>query len=365
MSNAHQRVSGGPGARLRMTALCFSLLCGSTAYAGDSFVAGAPVPGTDGGYYALPRVVVPVEVSRTKCELKVTAHAPLFLPDSAARFRLRIDHDILSSETLKVTTNERGLLTAVNGEAQDQTGEVLKQLVHLYSTLSGAKPTRQNNEQDDCAKSNKNDFAYAGLLDPTNTDTRLNSEAKEFLERYRVKMEIGGLLDGDNKATGNRMPPTDCSEVVCFRAVRPYLVKFTQERSDTIGLPDQVFTLSVIAPDPATVMGIRLDRQLFAKSDIKLSFSEGILTKFDTSRESEAVSVLKLPLDVAKEILKVPGDLATVRVKEIQSDTSLLQEQQKLIRAQIALIEAQQAAIQASKPSPPPPPQATGQNSQP
>jgi hypothetical protein len=364
MSNAHQRVSGGQAPRLRASALWFSLICGSTAYAGDSFVASEPVPGTDGGYYALPRAVVPVEVSRTKCELKVTAHEPLFLPDSAARFRLRIDHDVLSSETLIVTTNERGLLTAVNAKAQDQTGEVLKQLVHLYSTLSGAKPVTKSDNRKNCATSNENDFVYAGLLDPTNTDTRLNSEAKEFLERYQVKMEIGGLLGAAQPATGNTVPAADCSEVVCFRAVRPYPVKFTQQESHTHILPTQVFTLSVIAPDPATVMGIRLDRQLFALSHIKLSFTQGILTKFDTSKESEALSVLKLPLDVAKEILKVPGDLATVRVKEIQSDTSLLQEQQKLIRAQIALIEAQQAAIQASKPSPPPP-QATGQNSQP
>lgn len=329
-------------------AMCLATLAGCS-----SFVVSDRLPGHDGAYYALPRAQLPVTIVRSGCELEATFADISYVPDLAAQYRLRLDHNWFSQDKLTVVTDADGLLMSVNGKSVDQTSQILKDAARLAATVSfrsasgGPLGAGEKGGDFDCSKSDEGDFSSVVLVDPTSTREQL----MVISSNLGNGVTVGARALGESETPST---PVDCAEVVCFRAMRPYVISVEQAETppNEGNYKKKAFRFMVLAPDPNLVMGVRLDRQLLSTSDVKLTFDHGVLTKYDTVKNSEASSLLQLPLDVAAEVLKVPGELSTIRVKELENEAQLLRNQKSLLESQAALIAAQRAVLDASKKPP-------------
>lgn len=317
-----------------------------------AFIKAEHPPGSDGAFYALPKALWPIDVSREGCDLKVTPPAtPTYIGDPNNQYRLQIDHHWLSSETLKVGTDENGLLTTVNGTGEDQLPAALNKVLDLVAAAYGVPPkgaptgpqTDGQREKLKCEESKELDFVASLIVDPT---LERQDEANRLLDGTHVTLSTKPLYptgsDGKDKLV-------DCSKVVCFRAARPYEITFVQRGK---GLVPQTRRLVVLAPDPSSTMSVHLDRQLLSKADIKLTFSNGMMTSYDTSKNSEALSLLQVPLDIASAILGLPSQIATIKVTNYGDDQKVLDAYSALLNSQAAMITAQQNLAQAQQKKP-------------
>lgn len=307
----------------------------------DPFVSAEHPPGDDGAYYALPRALVPLQIVRKNCKVTVTPSDSIYVADPEGQYRLKIKHKWHSTDHLKVVTDANGLLTTINGDSTDQTSAILAKVIKLAAAFQGVPPISAGDEEEGnrtkapCEKSDKGDFDIVVVIDPTRDPNQV--DANKQLDGTLVSLSSGPLIT--TKPT--RGPGSaDCATAVCFRAARPYVI--TVEQRPERGFPRQVIRHVTIAPDPDSVMSVRFDRQLLATSDVKLTFTNGMMTSHEATKESEALALLQIPLDVASAILSLPSQLATVRVNNYGDDKKVLDAQAGLLRAQAELIAAQQ-----------------------
>jgi hypothetical protein len=352
------------------SAIAMAMLLSACAH--GSFVAGEKLPGTDGAYYALPTAQVQFKLSVDEsCKLTVApmkqGKDPLsieYLPDPQAQYRLRIDHSIFAKDTLIVETEPfTGLLKSVNGTGDDQLPTALTSAVQLLGALYGAappatapaRPKRQNGETPTPPLPPCKDNTFSNVavsIDPTDA-----TYSKPFEPIPKVEV-TSRPLDNSEVAMGS---PTDCTKVVCFRVARPYIVTIKRPAQPACsaqpasegspaqpaseGSPAQEFRYLVLAPDPKSVLGVRLDRQAFSDSNVTLTFNNGMLTDYQTTKKSELVSLLQVPLNVGSAIIDTVASLTNLKINHVNEDKNMLTEQLALINAQKELLRAQQDLI--------------------
>ncbi len=337
------------------SAVAMAMLLSACAH--SSFVAGEKLPGTDGAYYALPTAQVQFKLSLDiNCKLTVApmkeGKDPLsieYLPDPQAQYRLRIDHSIFAKDTLIVETDPIGLLKSVNGTGDDQLPTALTSAVQLLGAFYGAAPPapapaptapkKQNGEPPTppppCKDKTFSNVAVS--IDPT------DPTYSKPIEPIPKVLVTSRPLDNSEVAMGS---PTDCTKVVCFRVARPYVVTIKRPAQPAPeGSPAQEFRYLVLAPDPKSVFGVRLDRQAFSASKVTLTFTNGMLTYYETTKKSELVSLLQVPLNVSSAIIDTVASLTQLKINHVKADNSVLTEQQALIDAQKNLLRAQQDLI--------------------
>lgn len=319
----------------------------------------AITPGGDGTYYALPRAYAPLKIERKHGKLTVTPTTPLlYFPDPKYAFRLNLEHSWITTDHIAVGTTETGLLTSINGSSTDQTAAAVSQAIQLASEIvktgaafgSPGVATAGGPPKPDEAK----DFEFEVALDPTDVKSDRWAEVSAYLANYGVAVTAqplnGGPTAFENEQALQAQSAT-CSDSICFRPARPYEIVFRQTART---LPPVAFRFLIVAPDPAMLLSIRLDRQILATSGIKLTFCNGMLTNYETTKHSEVTSLLQVPIDALKMIAEIPGSVLSVRIQNDQQNANLLQGQTNLLNAQAAFVAAQaQAAARKAQPESP------------
>lgn len=104
------------------------------------------------------------------------------------------------------------------------------------------------------------------------------------------------------------------------------------------------------------IIAIRVDRTFFATRKTSILFDDGVLYDVKIRKDSELAGFVEIPLQIAKSVVAVPGNLVKVRFDNTQSRTRLvaaqmvLLNQQKMYVDKLAveqqkIIDAQQVAI--------------------
>ncbi|MGH7887517.1 MAG: hypothetical protein ACREPG_06605, partial [Candidatus Binatia bacterium] len=96
-------------------------------------------------------------------------------------------------------------------------------------------------------------------------------------------------------------------------------------------------------PDKSALNIFPINRGAFIKKVTTVTFDNGVLTEFTITKPSEALGFISIPVDLAKAIVSIPGEVLSVKVKREQDTTALVQAQKTLLDAQEALRKAQQS----------------------
>jgi len=293
-----------------------------------------------GGYYALPRAYFPLTVTRAAGKLTVTMDTPTYVPDPTRVYAIDYLNDGSSSDALTVQTDSQGLLMAVETTSKDQTGEIGKKFVEL--ALAAAKvavdafvPEITTVEP---AKRKCVDASATYFFDPAQTTIEA-AALTDSLESLCVTVAIASMPGWPGPQQGGGGKPA--SGGIVFPPARPYGVTV----HDVKGGVDYRFI--AVAPDPDHAISIDLKRRSPAKLDVKLTFTNGMLTKFQSTDESRAVALLQIPIDILTAVAAAPGQLLTFRVAYAQQEAGYLAQQTTILNNQAALAAAIKTTAEA------------------
>ncbi|MBN9451754.1 MAG: hypothetical protein J0I42_07355 [Bosea sp.] len=100
-------------------------------------------------------------------------------------------------------------------------------------------------------------------------------------------------------------------------------------------------------PDLAPVVSIGVERAAFATRTTQLKFDDGVLTDVSVDKKSELLGLSQIPLDFARAVVDIPGQIITLRIIQASQESKLLVAQSDKIKAQGDLIAAQTAFMLA------------------
>lgn len=101
----------------------------------------------------------------------------------------------------------------------------------------------------------------------------------------------------------------------------------------------QVYTLV----DTSTILGLDIRRAIFSTRSTELTFQKGVLTTVFVEKGSQVTEFVKIPLSIAKAVIRLPAQIISIKVGERNSATDLIKAQQDLITQVEALKAAREA----------------------
>ncbi|HEY0301876.1 MAG TPA: hypothetical protein VGC36_11105 [Rhizomicrobium sp.] len=273
------------------------------------------------GSYWLPVAKFPVTVKRKNCELTVEIGDASFFPDPAHHYTAIFQRDAFTADDVVLETDDAGLLQSVNASSEPQQAAIVGKLFEIGANIvkvaSGAAGTMALTGKAPvyCNPDEETDVTYT--IDPmsASADSDLTTVLPEGIEAH---VSATPLVATDGKAAND--PCATQTSGVCYRPAWPFRIEITLEqhvldivknkKGKIVSRTDRTITVKRVAaaviPNPNVIQQVTLNRNGPAKTDIKLGFSHGVLTKYENNRPSTALAVIGIPADILKGVLGHP-----------------------------------------------------------
>ena len=197
--------------------------------------------------------------------------------------------------------------------SDDQIGQVVVKIAELakevakapfvpFATVVGAKDTEFDA------------VLYEGSFDPLSSKEvkRIN----DVLKVHDSSLSIGVVVPGKGRYIDQVADVADCRWSICFR--RPIIVElsFRSEKKE-------FQRISLVVPDKSRIGGIDIERAALVKKATTVEFVSGMLKSVSVTKPSEALAVVQVPIDVAKAILSIPGEIVRLKIDTTKDSTAL------------------------------------------
>ena len=93
-------------------------------------------------------------------------------------------------------------------------------------------------------------------------------------------------------------------------------------------------------PNAAPTLAVEVDRAVFTKHQMKLTFDAGVLTNVEIEKGSELNALVTLPIKLAQIAVSIPADMVKIRLATATGQKELLEANQALIDSLAALKQA-------------------------
>ncbi|MEL6372302.1 MAG: hypothetical protein AAFR03_16485 [Pseudomonadota bacterium] len=291
--------------------------------------------------YSLPEGLLKVTFKRAEAggDVSLEFGEVQYRPDPEYQFFLEYGHSSFSEDDISVQITDEGYLKSITAKTEDQTGEVVSKVIELATEVAKAGIAIRSDQD-------LPPFSYTAFFDPTDAAER--EEVKGVLGAYGVDVKSikTDKIAGTEPLKAGR--PSDCTRGACFRPAQPHKVTIKYANKLTGSTVTEYTKKALVTlPNDAPVLSVRLDRYAFVEAETKVSFNNGMLTKVELKKPSEAVGFMEIPIDVAKSIVSIPSALFDFKVSGFESDEKLLDAQADLISSQIELSDKQAELLAA------------------
>jgi len=331
--------------RTAIPLITFACLIGCSGQMQQSHYVGGSRVTTTRMSYSLPKALINLSVdSDAAGKITVTTPSASLLPDPDARYNVEIRESAFADDTYNIGVSTNGLLETSQGVAEDRTSGIVAKVIEIFTEVAKMTVNRA------APVEGKKAPYHADLsFDPFNNSSvaRANSQLRYAGSDFVIDVEgVSGETIGKITQVEVINAASGCSGSLCTRLVRPIVITLKSKASGFAG------SYMTIVPDPTYVVGVDIERGPCIKRDTKITFANGILTKYDLTKPSEVLGCLAIPLELAKAIVSIPGALLTFRVEKIGNENKLVDAQAALLASQAKLIKAQAdaAARTASTP---------------
>ena len=289
-----------------------------------------------GVHYFLPRVRLRLEVSayiddsgklkRPTLVLKET----LFEPDPEGFYRIDHRPSFFSADEISIHLTPEGLLERVSAVTDDKSDEIAIRIVEtageIAKALAGPPSARVGGRRE---------VVYEATVDPTD-DGELESLNRD-IDRFgglsvkirrrfplwlRRRTAWGGMSAG--KRTG-----------VFFRPLLPYEMVISSRNGS-------VSRQTVLLPNEAPLFSYNVTRAAFVEKETTLEFQKGVLRKVTLRKPSEALALAGAPLEIARTLASLPGEILKLRVDHSSREVELAEARKRWFELQAALREARE-----------------------
>jgi|CXWL01.1.fsa_nt_gi hypothetical protein len=302
-----------------------------------------------------------------------------YVPDLSETVFLKYSESWLSSDQIKVSLTDNGLLSSISSTTTDATpqifhslGELAANTLKLMATAAGGgTPAPQ--------------LLIDEVIDPldANEINKLNQELVWIgLSLLPAKPDVGGVT---SREISSNSPSWGVSsgknDGIVYRPALPYRLTFVSDPDNAKPVngvnppvnkpPKGIISTTIALPNEAPKLILDVSRAAFVSNSAIISFNNGMLKEITYNKPSQAQGLVQIPVDLTKTLLSVPADLLTIRhanatekLKEqtdkitnratiVNDQSALLKAEKDFISAQQALRNAQQDAACTSMPKPP------------
>jgi hypothetical protein len=293
-----------------------------------------------------------------------------YIADASQRYVLRDVHLPTRTESSILTTTKSGLLTSVDGKAEDQTAELLASFAASLGAISAQRRFSSRSRAADQAKC----AAVAGpakvseVIDPTKS-----SDLKRFIDRVNKTVctsgeaytaetttlygpqnitaifnnflltqplddEAWSRLRKDIEATRNPLDvaarrSVDAAGGIAYRRELPVVVSVrATDNGKSVDVAD--FLLEVPNHSPVEVLPMKAG--VFGKVARVAKFENGVLVSLDSTARSELAQVAELPADLATSYFDMLSKVFALRIDTSLNRTKLSEQEQARLQAEDA-----------------------------
>lgn len=332
----------------------------------------------DGVAYSLPMAKLRIVLVRDASGIAVAVGKPDYIPDPKASYLFSYRPSISAVDKLKIEVDGRGLLTAVGGEADDQSGAIIAAVAKLFvgvpeAALSGGGETLFDTVFDpadqtarETAASQLNQALARRLLpllqrdctdavDAAANPADLPKDSKERAARVRELTERAIRLTPACRATSRFVPPTitmaiqyapfkfaggrpaPCTVGFCARKLSPATITFAL---DGIPFASEQFLL----PNGSDPVPYGLRRAAFAKATYAVKLQDGMILSSEINKGSELLAIANVPLEIVKGVFATAAELVQLRINLTNNEKALATAQQERLEAEDLLKDAREAS---------------------
>lgn len=328
------------------------------------------------------------------------------IPDPNTRMLLEYNLSIRSSDEFRLGVTKNGLLNTVKSLSEDKSGEVIIKLaelakeaakIALFTTPTSEQKLIKKQSPDERRKAcydqlkkmsvslniNASEFLKLKTISETQSVDEISNKysllIKEKIEKFNSKIIEAMMVDGtesfgkfnlisdvnfDSKKTETleigKAEEIDYKRGLVFRVMEPTNLQVTMDTSDlefrkgnqTCTLPkivESVDTLPMMVANPLKTFVVDTNRAAFVKKRVDLLVSDGVLTGIEVDKPSELLAGISIPVEVLKTIASIPGEILSLRVKGMEAEKSLTQNEAEIIKQQVEIIKQRQALSELQK----------------
>jgi hypothetical protein len=311
--------------------------------------------------YFLPQGRLRLQMQSTgeKCEITVSE---ISVPDPKMLFFIDYKHSIFSNDSkVKVGVDPKtGLLTTIETVTEDKTSSIIVGVTQIARAVLGlpapagvleAVPPRCQLDRTFDPFSDKDFETVLSLIRTQDSGVKclqLKSHEKTVREVCfdEATKKVGTVTGSPEKAVKSEGTSLNgATPGVFYRAALPY--EFVVKFSDSVQ-PSTV----VYLPNASPLLNIDISRAAFVENKYTITFENGMLKEISWVKPSEVQGFISIPIDIDRAVVAIPGELLTVKVKDINTERGLLEAQKDLIQAQLEFMAKQKELEDATKNKP-------------
>jgi hypothetical protein len=309
-------------------------------------------------YYVLSKTLLSIEVRGSGEDIFIADPTAVSVTDARYAFQIRTHLSAFSSDQYVIDLNNDGTLNKIKTTATDKMGEVIKTVGSFIVTLLTGVPSTVDTTTR--ALFDKDAPILLRLsFDPSSPADVVRINQTLIRRGFPLRIEACSLgwepSLGDNSrplacdpapeddrsvAGGEWTPPQDG---VIYRPALPWRMTVMQLPSDVV---QSQHIVSI--PNKSPLLSIPLDRTAFVNRVNEITFANGIPTKIDINKPSEALAFVSIPLEILNGVLSAISQIIPLAGKSAIAENTLLQ-QQKLIYDNRLALEKAKAAYEASR----------------
>lgn len=279
--------------------------------------------------YALPMIMTEVTVMKNyEKGLYGLSLEQKTQPDNDHQYSLMYSPSIWSDDDISVETDSNGLLKTVTVVAEDRSGDVIRKIAELGKEVAKIMAYAFVD-----STFSKYSTMVVDLTDP-NGESQLNGHLNALETGLKVHVQ-------PEEASSVSTAPVDraaCSQNICFRTLRHYWLTVTNSKGQK-----QAFMF--VSPNRSPLSQTSITRANFVKRETTLTFENGFLAGRKDKKPSQALGFITIPVDVAKIIASIPGEIIQLKIDTTKQNAQLLGAQKDVVTSQKDLIDAQRALI--------------------
>ena len=249
------------------------------------------------GYYALPRAFFPVTLKRTKDGETVELGEAQYRADVSQYYLIDYLTDDFSDDKITVESDGNGLLKQVAPTSTDATANIIKKGFELGGLFATAiKPLHEGPMKPapkGCGpKDSKRLVDRIVMIDPA---TWTKADADQLASETCFTVTAKGSVTPPGLSSASTPDARKCQKGICYRPALPFEVSVESR--------EQQRQYLVMAPTPTVTLAATLDRRAITGLNTTLTFSNGMLTKFESTDPNQASALLQIPIDVLSTVL--------------------------------------------------------------
>jgi hypothetical protein len=322
-------------------------------------------------YYYLPKGLlkitskVKVFVSREKTSKRLVdislisqsfEHESEIVPDNRQILTLNYTNNPFSKDDVNIKINDKGLLTSLNAIAEDRTPNIVESISKAPAEVLGAGG-EEKGQKEDVVVSEK-EFVKEFLLDPKELPQTVQWSISEHDDQGTpLDMNVSFAVTLEGEPGGLDSVALGDSEEIHGIVTRPRsLYKFKIEPKAAKLTGHEISFYEYLLNNGMNIT-IPLSRAIFAKKTNDLVLSDGVIKENKIVKPSEIEGFVSIPINIAKAIVSIPGQLFTFRIDNTRKRLTLEEESLKLEKAVIATernkllqdLETQKLKVEADK----------------